>query len=367
MARGNCTKRPNGKWRARYRDAAGKEHSRHFDRKVDGQRWLDEVTTSVLTGQYVDPANAKTTVAEWSATWLDGYGSKRVRTVRQARTHIAQIDKAFGSVPLGDVRPSAVKSWCTQLKNDGYSVSYINALHGRLSQIFRDAVYDGITAKNPCSRKTSPGGGKQRPYCATTDQVWALYDAFPAHLRPAILLGAFAGLRTAEACGLRIVDVDFIPRVINPAVQYPAEPLKTETSMTPIPVPSELTAGLSAAIARWGTDWLVTNGAGGQCGPWVIDETMRQVRETIPGLPKAFRFHDLRHYLASLLIASGADVKVVQARLRHASAATTLNTYSHLWPDADESTRAATSAAMADRASSLGFLADSLRTGDGRN
>ena len=56
--------------------------------------------------------------------------------------------------------------------------------------------------------------------------------------------------------------------------------------------------------------------------------------------PEGFRFHDLRHYLASLLIASGADVKVVQARLRHASAKTTLDTYGHLWPDADESARA---------------------------
>jgi integrase len=34
-------------------------------------------------------------------------------------------------------------------------------------------------------------------------------------------------------------------------------------------------------------------------------------------------------------------VKVVQARLRHASASTTLNTYAHLWPDSDESTRTA--------------------------
>jgi integrase len=41
------------------------------------------------------------------------------------------------------------------------------------------------------------------------------------------------------------------------------------------------------------------------------------------GLPEGFRYQDLRHYLASLLIASGADVKTVQARLRHASAKTT--------------------------------------------
>lgn len=56
-------KRADGRWRVRYRDAAGEEHARHFPRKVDGQRWLDEVTTSVVTGMYVDPKTAKTTVA----------------------------------------------------------------------------------------------------------------------------------------------------------------------------------------------------------------------------------------------------------------------------------------------------------------
>jgi len=47
----------------------------------------------------------------------------------------------------------------------------------------------------------------------------------------------------------------------------------------------------------------------------------------VPGLPEGFRFHDLRHCLASLLIASGSDLKVVQARFRHASAKTTLAVY----------------------------------------
>jgi integrase len=65
---------------------------------------------------------------------------------------------------------------------------------------------------------------------------------------------------------------------------------------------------------------------------------MRAARVKVDGLPQGFRYHDLRHYLASLLIASGADVKVVQARLRHARAKTTLDTYGHLWLDTDEST-----------------------------
>jgi integrase len=52
--------------------------------------------------------------------------------------------------------------------------------------------------------------GKQRPYVATTEQIWELHDAIPERYRAAVLLGAFAGLRVAEACGLRVADVDFM-------------------------------------------------------------------------------------------------------------------------------------------------------------
>jgi hypothetical protein len=44
---------------------------------------------------------------------------------------------------------------------------------------------------------------------------------------------------------------------------------------------------------------------------------------------------------ASLLIRHGESVKTVQARLGHASASETLDTYSHLWPDSDDRTREA--------------------------
>ena len=52
--------------------------------------------------------------------------------------------------------------------------------------------------------------------------------------------------------------------------------------------------------------------------------------------------HDLRHFYASALIRHGADVKLVQARLSHKSAQTTIDIYGHLWPDSDERTRTAT-------------------------
>jgi integrase len=53
------------------------------------------------------------------------------------------------------------------------------------------------------------------------------------------------------------------------------------------------------------------------------------------------KLHDLRHFYASGLIASGCDVVTVQRALGHATATTTLNTYSHLWPTAEDRTRRA--------------------------
>jgi integrase len=124
----------------------------------------------------------------------------------------------------------------------------------------------------------------------------------------------------------------------------------------PLPIPQELALELSAAVAGWGGGYVVTDGMGGQTSTWAIERAVRAARPKIGGLPEGFRFHDLRHYLASLLIGRGLDVKVVQHRLRHGSAKTTLDTYGHLWPDSDESARAAIGAVLAARAE------DKLRT-----
>jgi integrase len=172
-------------------------------------------------------------------------------------------------------------------------------------------------------------------------------------LRAAVLLGAFVGLRTGEVCGLRVADVDFMRAVVHPAVQYPAAPLKSETSRTAVPIPQTLALDLAAHVKQWSGETVMTNELGRQLPPWALERAIRSARSKIDGLPDGFRFHDLRHFLASLLIASGADVKVVQTRLRHASATTTLNTYAHMWPDADESTRAALADVLTARADSL--------------
>ena len=51
------------------------------------------------------------------------------------------------------------------------------------------------------------------------------------------------------------------------------------------------------------------------------------------GLPKSFRFHDLRHTCAALLLRQGVNPESVQELLGHADVSLTLNVYSHVLPD----------------------------------
>lgn len=336
------------RWRARYVDDGGREIQRSFGRKVDAQQWLDAQLASLLRREHISPEDAKLTVGQWCDKWLVGYGTRRKSTVRMAEVHIKIIRAHFGAVPLSAVRPSDVRAWTAKLQAEDRADSYVYALHSRLSQLFADAVHDGLVARNPCSRRTSPPMGKQRPYVATTEQVWALYDTFPEGVRPAVLLAAHAGLRLAECAALRITDVDLEAGVIHPAVQWPEKELKSEQSRTAIPIPRELAQILDRA-ARGGNGTTFLDDEWGSPGsPWTIQRALRDARDKLD-LPDDFRFHDLRHYFASLLIASGLDVKVVQARLRHASAKTTLDTYGHLWPDRDNTSRAAVAAVYKER------------------
>ncbi len=72
-------------------------------------------------------------------------------------------------------------------------------------------------------------------------------------------------------------------------------------------------------------------------------------------------FHALRHPYASLLIRQASRPRPVQAQLGHASAAETLDTYSHLWPDSDDRTRAAVDSVLSNSEEHLRNL-DALRT-----
>jgi integrase len=280
-------RRPDGRWRARYRDEAGKEHARHFDRKVDGQRWLDEVTTSMLTGRYVD-------------------GTK--------------------------LAPSTVR------------VTYQH-----LRSVFRAAELDRVIGRTPCERIKLPHVPREQVQPLSTDLVLGIGERMPRRWAAMVTLMAGTGLRPGEAAGVTLDRTDFLRRqlVVDRQLLLTrphtfGEP-KTRSSVRTVPMPQVVVDALAAHIAAYPPGehgLLFTNTRGGMPNR---DDMARAFRAAAleAGAPDGTRLHDLRHYYASLLIRHGESVKVVQARLGHASATETLDTYSHLWPDAEDLTRSA--------------------------
>lgn len=197
----------------------------------------------------------------------------------------------------------------------------------------------------------------------SAEQVQALVEAVPERYRALVLLAAGTGMRQGEVFGLTVDRVDFLRRTlsvdrqlvgISGRVPYFGPP-KTAASVRVIPLPGVVADALAAHLATFATEGLIfTNESGDMIRRSNFGTMWRRVTRSV-GLD-GLHFHDLRHFYASLLIRHGESVKTVQARLGHASAAETLDTYSHLWPDSDDRTREAVELVLGVSA------ADSLRT-----
>lgn len=358
--------RADGVWRARYRDDAGREHSRHFPLKRDAQRWLDEIATAVVTGQYVDPRAGKITWAAWTRAW-------KARQTWAAGTHEAATT-AVESVPwqdaaLSSVKASDVQAWVSGESKRGLAPSTIRTRLNYVQMAFRAAVADRLIASSPALgvKPPRPRRNESAMRILTVDQVRAVLGA-SGDFRPFVEVCLFGGLRLGEAAGLQLGDVNFLGRSITVARQVQGATNKTATLVAPkygsertIFVPTELVAVLSAHVAEAGLtepdEQLFRTPLGRMWQRNSAGEEWRRIRDETD-LPADITLHTLRHTFASNLIASGCDVVTVQRALGHAQPSITLNVYSHLWPSAEDRTRSATAAFMA----SVKDSADSVRT-----
>lgn len=340
-------KRPNGRYRARYRDDAGREHARHFARKIDAQNWLDQVAAARVTGQYVDPRAGRITFRRYSEQWLavqPWRPATRARVTSELARHILP---ALGDWPLAAIRPSAVQALVSGMSA---APATVRTMYGTVRAIFHAAVRDRLIASNPCERIALPSSPPRPLTVPTVADVRAIAAALPEPYALAPWLGAGLGLRPGELLGLQVQSIDFLRRDVAVVTQLDNRtrtlaPLKTSASYRTVPLPDPLAPMITAHIAA--TDprthgLLFTTDAHAP----VSRSTFRKVwanAAAAAGRP-GMRLHDMRHAYASALIDAGESVKVVQARLGHASATITLDTYGHLFPASEERTRSAAGA-----------------------
>jgi len=338
---GSVKRRPDGKWRARYRDVTGKEHARHFDRKADAERWVAASTTAVARGDWIDPAKSRISVKEWSVVWLATKTHLRPRTRELYETALrVWVLPRWERVPLSAITHTDVVKWMSDL-NQQHSPAVTRQALLVLTQMLRLAVRDGRLARNVADGVARPRMARPVQRFLTHEEIARLASELPEPYDLMVTFLAFTGLRFGEVAGLSVGDVDTKKGRIQ--VNWSVSELskgglhrdapKTYRRRS-VPIPGFLHDRLATYVAgRAADDPLFKSMRGGPLRNsnfrhYIFDPAVRRA-----GL-EPLTPHNLRDTAASLAVASGANVKAVQRMLGHASAAMTLDVYSGLF-DAD--------------------------------
>lgn len=246
----------------------------------------------------------------------------------------------FGKQKMNDIKAADIRKWQNKLMKEGYSQTYLKTINNQLSAIFNYAVKYYDLPKNPCAQAGSIGKNN-----ADEMNIWTQeeFEKFVECLKDKpISYYAFktlywTGMRIGELLALTLGDFNYENKSIriNKSLQRisgrdvitdPKTPKSNRTVTLPEFLAEELQEYSSKLYGMTRSDRLfqITKS-------YLEHEIIRGV--DLSGVKK-IRLHDLRHSHASLLISKlGAQPNLVAERLGHEKINTTLNIYSHLYPN----------------------------------
>ncbi len=255
----------------------------------------------------------------------------------------SKILPTFRSVPVRDITPTMIRRWQNELLTDpsGYSPTYLKTINNQMSAVMNYAIRFYGLPSNPVV-VCGPFGKK----AAAAMQFWTR-DEFHQFIacvkKPAARLAFellfWTGMRSGELLALTLDDVDFERsriRINKTLAQVRGEtvvnPPKTPKSNRVVSVPRFI-----LALIRDYADRLVDY----EPQDRLFYFTKHFLHYELAAGCKAsgvkrIRVHDLRHSHASLLVEMGFSPLLISERLGHENIQTTLQTYSHLYPDKQE-------------------------------
>ncbi|MFP4511957.1 MAG: tyrosine-type recombinase/integrase [Acidimicrobiales bacterium] len=246
-----------------------------------------------------------------------------------------------------------------ELFGSGLSARTVRICHTVVRQSFEQARKWGLIARSPAVDATPPRSARREVIPPSLDGVVLLLDAaYEADSAFATSLWVLAatGCRRGEMCALRWTDIDLergelsLQRAVT-QVGGELREADTKTHQSRRLALDEATVGLLSqhrlrqreqALAlgmRLADDALLfANVEGGPWRPHVCTKRFTRLRARL-GLDHV-RLHDLRHFVASVLIDGGIPISTVSTRLGHGQMSTTLDFYTHAIPASDQATAA---------------------------
>lgn len=327
-------------YRVRLRGPDGREFSRSFRTKKEATRYEASQRTTLASGSWVDPAAGRVSFGEWADQWLATAGlTWRARTAEKHRMAIdVHWRPRFGNQPVKSITTDGVQRAINELSTT-HSPSSIRTYYGTLRSCMRFAVEREIITRSPCRSIKLPALVSDEKVVVSAGDLHRLADAVGPRWRTFVYLAGVTGLRFGEVGALRLRDVDLQAGEVSVAQtlveiggRVSFGPPKSRASVRTIACPPPLVGELATHIGHRGIvepdDLLFVNrvGAPVKRSPFRTHVFAPAVGEVgLDGLT----FHGLRHSAATQWVASGVNLRTVQAWLGHADPHLVLRLYAH--------------------------------------
>lgn len=357
------------RWRGWYVGDDGKTRTKRFRTEVEAEAWSNAERGKVVTNVWVNPDVGVETFRAVAEQWFKTKqgAQRKPKTLAGYRSILdTLVLPRWGETPLKEINFADLSGWLSGLSIDGsqagtgLSASRIRQTHQLMNAVLKYAEKAGLVSKNVAAgispRNDLPPQPEAEQHYLTHAQLLPFAAATDRFEALTLVLG-YCGLRFGEAAALRRKHIGDRMITVRRSVTYVTGMGMVETAtktnrsrQVPVPVPvwDRLCRKMPSE-----PEALVFPGRGGGYLPlgeyrWVFDQAVEAMQREAKALRDgevastgdartphfpSISPQDLRHTCASLAISAGANVKVIQRMLGHATASMTLDQYGHLMSD----------------------------------
>ena len=350
---GSIRRRKDGRWEGRYSvqtPDGPKQKTVYGKTRKEVSETLTEAMAGRNKGLVFDAG--KLTVGDHLEQWLEDVvkpsASHRTYSTnaQQVRTHIAPT---LGRIKLKGLRKAQIDRLYREKLDSGLSPSTVRRIHAVLHRALEEAVKGDLIPRNPAAHANKPKVKQEEIEPLDTSQAAAFLKAAKGDRFEALyILCLMCGLRQGEALALHWRDIDLDEGTLRVNLQLQrvrgggglrfSEP--KNASRRTVGLPQRAVSALRSHRKRQSEEKLAAGPlyrdeglvfASGHGTPIDAQNVVNRYYKPLlkrAGLPP-IRFHDLRHSCLSLLAQRGEPIRDLQALAGHATAAFTLQRYTH--------------------------------------